>query len=390
MAIQRIFLIAAGSILFFAVSAQARLQVPAPSGLTARNYLLMDADSGTVLTEKDADERVEPASLTKIMTAYVVFRELQSGKLSLTEEVFVSEHAWRTGMTGASRMYIDVNSQVKLEDLIRGMVVQSGNDACVALAERIAGSEAAFVDVMNAQAQAMGLTNTRFQNSHGLPSERPQFTSARDIVTLSKNLIRTFPEYYGYYSERSFTYNKITQHNRNLLLVRDPSVDGVKTGWTSAAGYNLVTSAQRDGMRVVAVVMGITADSNQKGGAARADQSQTLLNWGFRQFETHLVQEPHKILAEPRIWNGAQKHLPVGIGVPLHVTIPRGSRESLRLEINLNQYIEAPVTAGQPIGELRVMVGDDPVITHPLVALQAASEGDIFRRSLDYLLRFFY
>ncbi|RPJ06236.1 MAG: D-alanyl-D-alanine carboxypeptidase, partial [Deltaproteobacteria bacterium] len=169
MAIQRIFLIAAGSILFFAVSAQARLQVPAPSGLTALNYLLMDADSGTVLTEKDADERVEPASLTKIMTAYVVFRELQSGKLSLTEEVLVSEHAWRTGMTGASRMYIDVNSLVKLEDLIRGMVVQSGNDAGVALADRSAGSEAAFVDVMKAQAQAMGLTNTRFQNSHGLP-----------------------------------------------------------------------------------------------------------------------------------------------------------------------------------------------------------------------------
>jgi serine-type D-Ala-D-Ala carboxypeptidase (penicillin-binding protein 5/6) len=390
MTIQRIFVVVTGLILFFAPSAQARLEVPPPSGLTARNYLLMDAFSGAVLTENDADERVEPASLTKIMTAYVVFGELQSGKLTLDEAVLVSEQAWRTGMTGASRMYIDVNSQVRLEDLIRGMVVQSGNDACVALAERISGTEAAFVDLMNAQAQAMGLTNTRFQNSHGLPSDQPQFTSARDIVTLAKNLIRRFPEYYGYYSERSFTFNGITQHNRNLLLGREPSVDGVKTGWTSAAGYNLVTSAKRDEMRLVAVVMGITADSRQKGGLARADQSQALLNWGFRQYETHMVQEPDKALAEPRIWNGAQKRLPIGVGEPFHLTIPRGSRESLRLEINLIGHIEAPISAGQAVGELLAWVGDDPVGSHPLVALQAISRGGLFRRSLDSVLRMFY
>ena len=376
-------------ILFLATSAQARLQVSPPSELTARNYFLMDAHSKTALAEKDADQRVEPASLTKIMTAYLVFRELQAGNLSLEEEVLVSEQAWRTGMTGASRMYIEVGSQVSVEDLIRGMVVQSGNDACVALAERIAGTEAAFVDLMNAQALALGMTNTQFQNSHGLPSDEPQFTSARDIVTLARELIMTFPDYYGYYSERSFTYNNITQHNRNLLLGRDPSVDGVKTGWTSAAGYNLVTSAQRDEMRLVAVVMGIEASSSRQGGLARADQSQALLNWGFRQFETATIQQPGQVLVEPRIWFGSETRLPVGMDRPFYASFPRGSQDKLRLEMALMETIEAPVALGQPVGEMRVYLEEELIAGHPLVALREVAEGGIFRYLLDSALRLF-
>lgn len=375
--------------LVLATSAHARLEVNPPAELTARNYFLMDAISGAALAEKDADQRVEPASLTKIMTAYLVFRELQAGKLTLDEEVLVSEQAWRTGMTGASRMYIDVGSHVTVEDLVRGMIVQSGNDACVALAERIAGTEAAFVDLMNSQALALGMTNSQFQNSHGLPSEQPQYTSARDIVILARELISSFPEYYGYYSERSFTYNNITQHNRNLLLGRDPSVDGVKTGWTSAAGYNLVTSAQRDDMRLVAVVMGIDASSSREGGLARADQSQALLNWGFRQFETMTIQKPEEILVEPRLWFGSETRLPVGVASTFYASIPRGSRENLRIELALQELIEAPVEMGQSVGVLRVYLEDDLIADHPLVALRTVNEGGIFRYLLDTVLRWF-
>jgi serine-type D-Ala-D-Ala carboxypeptidase (penicillin-binding protein 5/6) len=382
-----IFTVLAGFLVTLTTSAQAHLHVPAPSGLTARNYLLMDFHSGTVLTEKDADQRVDPASLAKIMTAYLVFSELHSGKLSLEEEVLVSERAWRTGMTGASRMYIDVNSRVRVEDLIRGMIVQSGNDACVALAERIAGTEDAFVDMMNATAASMGLVNTRFQNSHGLPAGQPQFTSARDIVTLARLLIKNFPMYYGYYSERSFTFNDITQHNRNLLLGRDSSVDGVKTGWTSAAGFNLVSSAQRDEMRLVAVVMGISAESARLGGLARAEQSQALFNWGFRQFETQRVHEPNLTMAEARIFNGKHKRLPVGILKPFYVTILRGKSDQLQIEIKLNDYIEAPVTAGQAVGEMHALVGNDIAGINPLVALADVPEGGLFRKAMDFIPR---
>ncbi len=375
--------------LLIAASARANLQVSPPSGLTARNYFLMDAHSGFTLAEKDADERVEPASLTKIMTAYMVFMQLQSGNLTMDEEVLISEQAWRTGMTGASRMYIDVGSLVTVEDLIRGMIVQSGNDACVALAERIAGTESAFVDLMNAQARDLGLTNTQFQNSHGLPSAQPQYTSARDIVTLAKELILHFPEYYGFYSEREFTYNNIKQYNRNLLLGRDSSVDGVKTGWTSTAGYNLVTSAQREDMRLVAVVMGIEATSTRQGGLARADQSHALLNWGFRQFETVLVRSSGQTLTEPRIWFGAQTRLPVGVAETFQASIPRGAQDNLRLEMVLPDFIKAPVNSGDQVGELQLFLSDVPLASHPLVALRTVEEGGIFRHLTDTVLRMF-
>lgn len=373
------FMVFSSLLFFFVAQAGALLQVDPPSGLTARNFLLMDAHSGAVLAEKDPDERVQPASLVKIMTAYLVFRELKNGKISLDEEVLISERAWRTGMTGASRMYIEVGTIVSIEDLIRGMIVQSGNDACVALAERIAGTEAAFVDLMNAQALALGMQNTRFRNSHGLPSKEEQYTSARDIVTLAAHLIRSFPEYYGYYSERSFTYNDITQHNRNLLLGRDSSVDGVKTGWTRAAGYNLVSSALRDGMRLVSVVMGIQASSGRQGASARATQTLALLNWGFRQFETVAVRDPGHVLAEARVWKGAEKYLSAGIKEEFYITIPRGGINKLQVDLSLEEDLEAPVPAGSSVGQLRVSLGDELIETRPLIALKTVERGGLFR-----------
>ena len=386
---KRLSMVFSSLFLLFAGQADALLQVDPPSGLTARNYFVMDAGSGAVLVEKDADERVEPASLVKIMTAYLVFRELKAGKISLDEEILVSERAWRTGMAGASRMFIEVGTSVTVEDLIRGMIVQSGNDACVALAERIAGTEQAFIDLMNAQAQALGMNNTRFQNSHGLPSKEEQYTSARDIVILATDLIREFPEYYGYYSERSFTYNDITQHNRNLLLGRDSSVDGVKTGWTIAAGYNLVASALRDGMRLVSVVMGIQASSGRQGASARASQTLALLNWGFRQFETVSVREPGQVLAEPRVWKGAEKYLPVGIEKEFNITIPRGSANKLHVELSLNEDIQAPVAAGSPVGLLRVSMDGEFIGSRPLIALEEVQRGGIFRVVADSIQKLF-
>ena len=387
--LQRTFFILLSTLVLFFSSAHGALQVDPPSGLTSRNHLLMDAQSGAVLAENNADERVEPASLVKIMTAYLVFRELKAGNLRLDEEVLVSERAWRTGMTGASRMYIEVGTTVSVEDLIRGMIVQSGNDACVALAERIAGTEEAFVDLMNAQARTLGLRNTMFRNSHGLPSKEPQHTSARDIVTLARSLILNFPVYYGYYSERSFTYNNITQHNRNILMGRDATVDGVKTGWTSTAGYNLVSSAERDGMRLVAVVMGIRASSGRQGALARANQSQALLTWGFRQFETVSVRKAGEVLAEPRIWKGAEKLLPVGLEEPFYVTIPRGSRANLQLEVNLTGDLQAPVVEGQSVGELRAVMNGELLGDRPLVALREVERGGIFRVLRDSVERIF-
>ncbi|HDR14498.1 MAG TPA: D-alanyl-D-alanine carboxypeptidase [Desulfobacteraceae bacterium] len=384
---QRLCLIFGFLFLLPVFSAGSPVPVQPSSGLSARNYLVMDAHSGAVLAEQNPDERVAPASLVKIMTAYLVFQELKAGKLRLDEEVAVSERAWRTGMTGASRMYIDVGSRVTVEDLLRGMIVQSGNDACVALAERLAGTEEAFVDMMNAQARSLGLENTRFQNSHGLPSKEAQYTSARDIVTLARFLILNFQEYYGYYSERSFTYNNITQHNRNRLPGRDSSVDGVKTGWTKEAGYNLVTSAKRDGMRLVSVVMGIQASSGRQGASARAKQTEALLNWAFRQFETVKVRESGVALAEPRIWKGVEKFLPVGLNEAFYLTIPRGKQESLQVQIHLVEDIQAPVAEGRPMGELHALIDDERIDGRQLVALKTIEKGGIFRVFLDTIQR---
>ncbi|WP_018233678.1 D-alanyl-D-alanine carboxypeptidase family protein [Thioalkalivibrio thiocyanodenitrificans] len=369
--------------------AQASLQVPPPSDMTARNYVVMDHLSGMVLAEHDADDRVEPASLTKIMTAYLVFQELNSGNMDLEEEVRVSERAWRTGMSGASRMYIEVNTRVTVEDLLRGMIIQSGNDACVALAEHVAGTEGAFVDLMNAQARALGMNNTQFSNSHGLPSEEAQYTSARDMARLAQALIRDFPEYYRYYSERSFTFNDITQSNRNLLLWRDSHVDGLKTGWTQAAGYNLVSSREQDGMRLIAVVMGIDAANHQQGGIRRANESQALYSWGFRQFETHRLYQAGEVLTEARVWKGETERVPMGVPDDLYVSVPRGRYNALQAQIELDAGMEAPVREGEVYGELQLILDGEVLLRQPLVAMATVEPGGIIRRLWDTVLQMF-
>jgi serine-type D-Ala-D-Ala carboxypeptidase (penicillin-binding protein 5/6) len=370
-------------------SAQASLQVPPPSDLTARNYVIMDHFSGMLLAERESDQRVEPASLTKIMTAYLVFRELNGGNLSLEEEVRVSERAWRTGMSGASRMYIEVNTRVSVEDLLRGMIVQSGNDACVALAEHVAGTEGAFVDLMNAQARALGMSNTHFTNSHGLPTDEAQYTSARDMALLAQALIRDFPEQYRYYSERSFTFNDITQSNRNLLLWRDSHVDGLKTGWTQAAGYNLVSSREQDGMRLIAVVMGIEAPSHQQGGIRRANESQALYSWGFRQFETHRLYEAGEVITEARVWKGATDRVPMGLAEDLYVSVPRGRYNALQAQLALDTNLEAPLQEGETYGEVQLILDGEVLTSRSLMAMASVEQGGIFRRLLDTVLQMF-
>jgi serine-type D-Ala-D-Ala carboxypeptidase (penicillin-binding protein 5/6) len=369
--------------------AQANVRVPPPSDLTARNYIIIDHLSSAVLAEHDADARVEPASLTKIMTAYLVFQELRRGNLALEDEIRVSERAWRTGMRGASRMYIEVNSQVRVEDLLRGMIVQSGNDACVALAEHVAGTEGAFVDLMNAQARALGMNDTHFTNSHGLPTEEAQYTSARDMARLAQALIRDFPEHYGYYSERSFSYNDISQSNRNLLLWRDERVDGLKTGWTQAAGYNLVSSREQDGMRLIAVVMGIDAPNHQEGGIRRANESQALYNWGFRQFETHRLYDAGQALTDARVWKGETERVPMGLSSDLYVTVPAGRYKDLQAQLEVDAQMEAPLQEGEAYGEVQLILDGEVLMRRPLVALESVEEGGLFRRLWDSVLQMF-
>jgi len=369
--------------------AQSGLRIPPPSDLEARNYVIMDHLSGMVLAERDADARVEPASLTKIMTAYLVFKEIERGVISLEDEVRISERAWRTGMEGASRMFIEVNTRVKLADLLRGLIVQSGNDASVALAEHVAGTEGAFVDLMNAQARALGMVNSHFTNSHGLPTEEAQYTSARDMALLAQALIRDFPGHYGYYSERNYTYNGITQSNRNLLLWRDSQVDGLKTGWTRAAGYNLVSSREQDGMRLVAVVMGLDAPSHQQGGIKRANESQALYSWGFRQFETHRLYEAGAMLTDARVWKGATERVPLGLTDDLYVSLPRGRYNDLQAQMELDAQLEAPVQAGAVYGEVQLVLDGEVLARRPLVAMESVETGGIFRRLVDTVLQMF-
>ncbi|MFW5454446.1 D-alanyl-D-alanine carboxypeptidase family protein [Thioalkalivibrio sulfidiphilus] len=369
--------------------AQSTVRVPPPSDLESRNYLIMDHLSGMVLAERAADERVEPASLTKLMTAYLVFQEIERGTISLDDEVRISERAWRTGMQGASRMFIEVNNRVRLQDLLRGLIIQSGNDASVALAEHVGGTEGAFVDLMNAQARALGMVNTHFTNSHGLPTEEAQYTSARDVALLASALIRDFPQHYGYYSERNFTFNGITQSNRNLLLWRDSQVDGLKTGWTRTSGYNLVSSREQEGMRLVAVVMGIDAPSHQQGGIKRANESQALYSWGFRQFETHRLYEAGAALTDARVWKGATDRVPMGLAEDLYVTVPRGRYRDMQAQMELDASLEAPVQAGEVYGEVQLILDGEILSRRPLVALESVETGGIFRRLLDSVLQMF-
>lgn len=354
----------------------APLPVPSPPDVGARGYILEDFHSGRVLAEKAADERMEPASITKLMAAYVIFKELAAGSLSLDDEVTVSERAWR--MPG-SRMFIEVGKKVPVRDLLKGMIIQSGNDATVALAQHVAGSEATFAEYMNRYARELGLTGSHFVNATGLPDPN-HYTTARDIAKLARALIREFPEYYAWYSEKSFTWNGITQQNRNRLLWRDPSVDGIKTGHTESAGYCLVTSAEREGMRLISVVLGTSSEE------ARANASQALLNYGFRFFETHKLYDAGTRLTEARVWKGEREQLPLGLAETLYITIPRGRYKDLDASMQLPSRLIAPVTEGTPYGSVQIRLDGELVAEAPLVALESIGEGSLWQRLRDEAL----
>lgn len=360
--------------------------MPAPPELAASAYILQDFHSGEIIAEKNADMRIEPASITKIMTAYVVFDAIRSGKLSLDDKALISEKAWRNpefpGWFQGSRMFAEVNTKASIADLLRGLIIQSGNDAAVALAEHIGGTEAAFVDIMNAYAKKLGLSNTHYRNSTGWPVEG-HYTTARDIATLTRALIGNFPELYKLFSEKRFTYNNISQSNRNTLLWKDDSVDGVKTGHTESAGYCLVSSAEHDGMRLVGVMMG-TPDSD-----ARVKYSQSLLNYGFGFFETDKLYAANDGLKDVRVWEGGADSVKVGLAKDLYVTIPRGEYDNLKSTVNIKRSIFAPVAQNEAVGQLVVELNGETIHEAPLIALSAVARGNIFQRVIDHIAYMF-
>ncbi len=343
---------------------------PQAPEIAARSHILLDFHSGTILSEHNSDQRVEPASITKIMTSYVVFQELHAGNLKLDEMVTVSEKAWR--MEG-SRMFIEVGKQVSVEDLIRGLVVQSGNDASVALAEHIAGTESTFANLMNRYAERLGLTGTHYVNATGLPDPE-HYTNAADVAQLSRALIRDFPEQYQYYSEREFTFNNVRQPNRNLLLYRDDRVDGIKTGHTNAAGYCLAASSLADGMRLISAVMGTDSESS------RAEQTQALLNYGHRFFETIRLYQQGEQPGNMRVWKGADGSVPLQIPEDVYLTIPRGRYGDLNAHMELQEPLLAPVQAGQLLGEIVVSLDQQTLLRQPLVAVNAVAAGNWVKR----------
>jgi D-alanyl-D-alanine carboxypeptidase (penicillin-binding protein 5/6) len=331
-----------------------------------------------VLAEHRSDERMEPASITKLMTAYIVFEALENKRLSLTDEVHVSEHAWRTGgaVTDGSTSFLEVNSEVPVEALIRGMIVQSGNDATIALAEKLGGTEDGFVQIMNEYAKRLGMKGTHYMNSWGNP-DPDHYSTARDIATLANALIRDFPEYYKYYSEREFTWNKHRQYNRNGLLRTDPSVDGMKTGHTESARYCLVASAKRDGMRLVSVVLGAPSVK------AREADSATLLNYGYTFYETVKLQDAGATVLKPAVYKGDATELAIGSRKPISVTVARGSADQISKEATANEPLVAPIEKGQTVGTYTVRVGDEVVAKVPLVALAGVGEGSMWRWAVD-------
>nr|VFJ76601.1 MAG: penicillin-binding protein 6. Serine peptidase. MEROPS family S11 [Candidatus Kentron sp. FW] len=369
------------AVLSFSASVMAVNAYPPPSlpKIDAKGYLLLDADSGAVLAEKDADERVEPASLTKMMTSYVAFSELRLGNIGWDEEALISEKAWRTS---GSRTYVEVNTRVPVSILLKGVIIQSGNDASVALAEHIAGDELAFAQRMNQQAKRLGLNDSHFMNASGLPVA-DHYTTARDMAWLGVFLIRDFPELYKLHSIKSYEYNSIKQYNRNKLLWQDGSVDGIKTGYTAGAGYCLVVSAQRDGMRLVSVVMGT------KSAKARTKATRTLLNYGFRFFKTRRLYDARVPLNRVRVWKGNTDELDIGLAEPFYITVPKRQFDHLTVNMEFNTKIIAPVEAGDIQGKLRVMLGDEILFTRPVTSLQSIQKGGLWRRMVDSVRMYF-
>lgn len=347
--------------------------IPAAPKVNARGYYLMDFTSGQMIAEMNADQRLEPASLTKLMSAYAIFHALKDGRIKLTDEVRISAHARDQD---GSRMFVDVGSLVSVENLIQGLIVQSGNDATVALAEHVAGSEPVFVDLMNQYAQRLGLASTHFQNSPGMPSPE-HYTTARDIAVLSAALIRDYPEYYKWYSQRQFTWNKITQPNRNGLLERDSTVDGLKTGHTDSAGYCLVSSAKRGDMRLVSVVMG------SPNIPAREDASAALLNYGFGFYETRKLYDANATVLTLPIWKGAADTVKLSVPRDVYAIVPRGQAGSLSAAADVPDPLFAPLVRATEVGKLRVMLGDKTIGTYPLRPVEDVGEAGFFSRMID-------
>ncbi|HTL14912.1 MAG TPA: D-alanyl-D-alanine carboxypeptidase family protein [Thermomonas sp.] len=358
------------------------LPIPdAPAPATSKAWLVMDYATGQVLAGENVDTPVEPASITKVMTSYVIAAEMAAGKVKPTDPVMMTEHAWREGGAGTDGSYsgFEVNKTAPLVEMEKGMVVQSGNDAAIALAEHVAGSEQAFAQLMNAYAKKIGMKHSHFVNPHGLTAEG-HVTTAHDLALLGRALIRDFPESYGYNKLKEFTVGPITQPNRNLLLWRDPSVDGIKTGHTSSAGYCLMASAKRGDQRLITVVMGDTSENQ------RAVDSQALLNWGFRFYESHQLYDAGKPLASPKVWKGAADVVKVGVAQPLLVSTPRGKYDRLKATMELPASLEAPIAKGQKLGTVKVALDGKVVAQAPLVALEAVEEGGFLKRLWHALL----
>lgn len=346
---------------------------PIPPTLDAKGYILLDVNSGKVIAEQNADNRLPPASLTKLMTMYVISSALKGGTIHLDDKVRISQKAWQTG---GSRMFVKVNDEVPVRDLIQGIVVASGNDASVAMAEYLGGTEEAFSGLMNEQAKSIGMNNSHFVDSNGLPNEQ-HYTTARDLALLAQAIIKNYPEDYRLYSQKWFVYNNIRQPNRNRLLWRLPYADGLKTGHTDEAGYCLVSSATKNGTRLVSVVMGAPNDST------RTEDSIRLLTYGFRFFETHKVYNAATALTQARVWKGAKKELPLGLNEDLYITLPSGQYKNLQVTIQLNEPIKAPINKGQAYGTLNINLNNQVLASKPLIALDNIPKGGIWRNLAD-------
>ena len=354
--------------------------VPSAPDLAATSYLLIDANSGAVLVENNADNPLPPASLTKMMTAYLVESEMDDGKLSPDEKVRISVNAWKTG---GSRMFIREGTSVTVDDLLHGVIIQSGNDASVALAERIGGSEGSFADLMNQHAKRLGMKNTHYMNATGLPHAE-HYSTAHDLAILARRIIKDYPDHYEIYSQKYFTWNGIKQPNRNKLLWRDKDVDGLKTGHTEEAGYCLVASAKKEDTRLISVVMGTKSEE------ARAQESQKLLTYGFRYFESKKLYDKGAVLNQARVWGGEKDQVRLGMAQDVFLTVPSGQADKLTARLDLKDTIKAPVQAGEQYGTLQIKLDDKVLAEEPLVALEPVEQGGLFKRLWDALMLFFH
>lgn len=373
-----------GTISVSASYAFADTTIPVAPSIAAKSYILMDYNSGKILAERDADMKILPASLTKMMTSYVIGREIKAGKISPDDVVIVSKNAWSKNYPDSSKMFIEVGKPVKVADLNRGIIIQSGNDACVAMSEHVAGSEDSFADMMNKYAKELGMSNSHFMNPHGLDNP-DQYSTARDLATLGSALIRDVPDEYAIYKEKSFTYNGITQPNRNSLLWdKSLNVDGIKTGHTAAAGFNLVSSATEGQMRLVAAVIG--ASSSQQ----RAAESKKLLTWGFRFFETIEPLKADREFTKERVWFGDASEVSLGVLKNVYITVPRGRVNDLKARFELDKELKAPLTRGDVVGKIFFQLDGKDVDTQPLVVLNTVEEGGMFSRLADYFTLLFH